>query len=71
MFIKNFLMYYEFCVRLGASHLEYVRQEEGHPQRSILCVTCFAVAINDIGKQLSMEVQCTLYVDDFAMFISA
>ena len=31
----------------------------------------FAIAINEITKQLRSEVHCTLYVDDFTIFVSA
>ena len=40
-------------------------------QESVLSVTLFAIAINEITKQLGSEVHCTLYVDDFTIFISA
>ena len=33
------------------------------------CVTLFAIAINEITKQLGSEVHCTLYVDDFTIFV--
>ena len=69
--VRNFLTNREFCVRIGASRSDYFLQEEGLPQGSILSVTCFAVAINDIVKQLSAGVQCSLYVDDFAIFASS
>ena len=46
-------------------------QEEGLPQESVLSVTLFAIAINEITKQLGSEVHCTLYVDDFTIFVSA
>ena len=71
IFIENFVSSRKFCVRVGASHSDYVEQEEGLPQGSVLSVTCFAVAINEIAKQLSTDVQCTLYVDDFVIFTSA
>ena len=59
-FIENFL----------SSHSTYMEQEEGLPQGSVLSVTCFAIAINDISEQVSTDVQSTLYVDDFAIFTS-
>ncbi|MEO1419306.1 MAG: reverse transcriptase domain-containing protein, partial [Bacteroidota bacterium] len=71
IFIKNFLSNRKFCVGIGASHSSFYNQEEGLPQGSVLSVTCFAVAINDIVKQVSNDVQCTLYVDDFTIFISS
>ena len=71
IFIENFLSAREFCVRVGASHSDFVHQNEGLPQGSVLSVTCFALAINDIPKQLSAGVQGALYVDDFAIFTSA
>merc|ERR1711911_474744 len=70
-FIENFLSNREFCVRVGASHSDTHEIKEGLPQGSVISGTCFAIAINDIVKQVSPEVQCTLYVDDFTIFISA
>ena len=40
-------------------------------QGSVPSVTLFAIAINKITKQLRSEVHCTLYVDDFTIFVSA
>ena len=54
-FAEGFLSFREFCVRGG----------------SVLSVTVFAIAINEITKQLGSEVHCTLYVDDFTIFVSA
>ena len=70
-FAEGFLSFQEFCIRVGASHSEYFVQEEGLPQGSVLSVTLFAIAINEITKQLGPEVHCTLYVDDFTIFVSA
>ena len=70
-FAEGFLSSREFCVRVGASHSEYFVQEEGLPQGSVLSVTLFAIAISKITKQLGSEVHCTLYVDDFTIFVSA
>ena len=70
-FAEGFLSFREFCVRVGASHSEYFVQEEGLPQGSVLSVTLFAIAINEITKQLGSEMHCTLYVDDFTIFVSA
>ena len=69
-FAEGFLSSREFCVRVGASHSEYSVQE-GLPQGSVLSVTLFAIVINEITKQLGPEVHCTLYVDDFTIFVSA
>ena len=70
-FAEGFLSPREFCVRVGASHSEYFVQEEGLPQGSVLSVTLYAIAINEITKQLGSEVHCTPYVDDFTTFVSA
>ena len=58
-------------MRVGASNSEYNKHKEGLPQGSMLCVTCFALAINDIVKQLDAGVHYTLYVGDFAIFVLA
>ena len=70
-FISNFLSNRKFCVRVGATHSDFFTQEEGLPQGSVLSVTCFAVAINDIVEQVTPGVKCSLYVDDFTIYISA
>ena len=70
-FAEGFLSFQEFCVRVGGSHSEYFVKEEGLPQGSVRSVFLFAIAINEITKQLGSEVHCTLYVDDFTIFFSA
>ena len=70
-FAEDFLSDRKFCVRVGASHSVYLEQEEGLPQGSVLSVTLFAIAINNITNQLGPQVSCTLYVDDFTIFISS
>ena len=70
-FAEGFLSSRGFCVRVGASHSEYFVEVEGLPQGSVPSVTLFAIAINEITKQLGSEVHCTLYVDDFTIFVSA
>ena len=70
-FIQNFLTERKFCVRVGPSQSDLTDQMEGIPQGSVLSVTCFAIAINDIANTLSRDVHCTLYVDDFTIFVSA
>ena len=71
LFAEKFLVDRKFCVRVGASHSEYLPQEEGLPQGSVLSVTLFAIAINNITKQIGPGVRCALYVDDFTIFVSA
>ena len=44
--------------------------EEGAPQGSELSCTLFSIAINKICKDRPSTVQCSLYVDDFALFAS-
>ena len=34
-------------------------------------MTCFAITISDIVKQLSTDMHCSLYVDDFVIYVSA
>ena len=59
-FIQNFLTERKFWVRVGPSQSDLTEQVEGIPQGSVLSVTCFAIAINDIAQALSREVHCTL-----------
>ena len=39
--------------------------------RSVMQVTCFAVAVNDIVKQFSGDVQYAFSIDDLIIFVSA
>ena len=43
-------------------------QEEGVPQGSVLSVTLFSVAINNILKEVAPLVKCSLFVDDLAVY---
>ena len=44
-------------------------QEEGVPQGAILSTTLFNVKLNGIANEISPNVHCSLYVDDFVIFI--
>ena len=48
IFVGSFLPKQKFCVRVGPSHSEYVDQEEGLLQGSVLSIICFTIAINQI-----------------------
>ena len=59
----------EFYVRVGVSQTEYIKQEEGVFQESMLSTNCFTIAINDIVQQLSPDVQHTLYIDSTTVIV--
>ena len=70
IFIQNFLSERTFHILLGATLYEdKFSQEEGVPQGAILSTTLFNVKLNDIAKALTHGVECSLYVDDFVIFI--
>ena len=48
----------------------YFDQVEGVPQGSVLSVPCFALIINDIVTAVPDGVSCSLYVDDFLLYLS-
>ena len=61
----------ELCARVVAFTQNIVYQAgRGSPQGSMFSVTCFPVTINDIFEQLSHDVLCALYIDDFTVFFS-
>ena len=43
---------------------------ESVPQGSILNVLCFALAISDTVTSVPDDVSCSLYVDDFILYLS-
>lgn len=67
LFIRSFLQNRTFKVRVGTALSRLFTQEEGVPQGSVLSVTLFGLAINDIANNLPQDIHCTLYVDDFSI----
>lgn len=75
-FLEGFLDSRTFKVRAGSTYSDTFEQEMGVPQGSILSPTLFNVQINDITKVAKQalsgkESECSLFVDDFALCISA
>ena len=67
--IQNFLSGREFKVKVNGVTSETFPQHEGVPQGSVLSTTLFILAINELVRQLPSKVQCSLYVDDFAIWV--
>ena len=67
-FINSFLSDRFIKVRVGSYISSPFPQEEGVPQGSVLSVTCFAIAINNIMEVVNLPVKGTLFVDDFAIY---
>ena len=70
-FIDSFLKDRYIKVRIGNYLSSAYEQEEGVPQGSVLSVTCFAVAINSIVESVSAPVKSSLFVDDFAIYVTS
>ena len=69
IFIQNFLTERTFQILLCTTLSDrFFPQEEGVPQGAILSTTLFNVKLNDIAKELSDGIECSLYVDDFVIF---
>ena len=68
IFLTNFLSNRTFRVRIGTTLSMPRPQENGVPQGSVLSVTLFAIAINDIVSCIPQQVTASLYVDDLAIF---
>ena len=64
-FIKSFLNFRSFQVKVGSHLSEFHEQEEGVPQGSVLSPILFEIKINSITKMLKENIDCSLYVDDF------
>ena len=72
-FIQNFLSDRTFFILLnGKLYAEKTFvQEEGVPQGAILSTTLFNVKLNEIAEQISEEAGCSVYVDDFVIFMKS
>ncbi|GBN73572.1 hypothetical protein AVEN_38900-1 [Araneus ventricosus] len=64
IFLKNFLSYRTFRVRMGNFYPDHFIQAEGVPQGSVLSVTLFIVHLSQILNHLPSSVHGSLYVDD-------
>jgi ribonuclease HI len=64
IFIQNFLTLRYFKVRVGNTLSDVFTQEEGVPQGSVLSVTLFILAVDNILKAIPTSVNSNLYVDD-------
>ncbi|GBN57650.1 putative RNA-directed DNA polymerase from transposon X-element, partial [Araneus ventricosus] len=64
IFLKNFLSYRTFRVRVGNFYSNHFIQAEGVPQGSVLSVTLFILHLSQILNHLPSSVRGSLYVDD-------
>ena len=64
-FLSTFVNHWRVLWPFHSEYIKYIKQAVGVCQGSVLNVTCFTVAINDIDKLLSDDLWCTLYLDDF------
>ena len=71
IFIRNFLTERTFQTKIENVLSDTFEIKEGIPQGSVLSGTLFAIAINNIVKNLPKDVNNSLYVDDFAIFYSS
>ena len=71
MFVSSFLSDRVFRVRVDNTLSDSFTQEMGVPQGSILSVTLFSLKINSIVSCLHRDVECSLFVDDLAIYYSS
>ena len=71
LFIDNFLSSRMFKVRVGSTFSNTFEQQQGVPQGSVLSVTLFGLAINNIAKDIPDDIKKNLFVDDLAIYLSS
>ena len=59
-----------FRVRVWDTLSPSFDQIAGVPQGSVLSVFCFALTINNVVTAVPNGVSCSLYVDDFVLYLS-
>ena len=70
-FIKNVMKNRIFQVKVANKLSNEYIQEEGVPQGSVLSVTLFIIAINDIIEVIPEDITKSLYVDDLVIYYAA
>lgn len=69
-YFEVFLSDSRFRMRVGIQFSSYEEPPQGVSQGSDLRVTLLAVLINDVSYVVSVDVDCTIYVDDFSIFVA-
>lgn len=67
-FVKNFLLNRKIQVRANGVSSQQRTLQNGTPQGSVLSVTLFLIAINDVIKDLYRPVRSYLYADDLIIY---
>ena len=70
-FVSNFVKDRRFRYRIGDIVSNQHIQENGTTQGSVISVTLFAIAINDVADDMPPNVNSALFVDDYAMWITS
>src|SRR5215469_8130761 len=70
LFIENLLSNRTFQVHVGNTLSRHYELQEGVPQGSILSVLSFALTFKDAVMEVPEGISCSLYVDDFAIYVS-
>lgn len=67
-FINNFLPNRTIQVRINNTYSKSVDIINEVPQGSVISVTLFLLAINDVTKNIKAPVMCTIFADDITLF---
>ena len=70
-FTNDLLSDRNFKVRVGNIYSDPYSQEAGVPQGSILPIMLFSLKVNSSVSCLLPDVNCSLYVDDLAIYYSS
>ena len=57
-------------MRVANTISRYYELQEGVPQGSVLSFLCFPLAFNDVVMEIQEGISCSLYVDDYAIYVS-
>ena len=68
-FVKNFLNNRIIKIKIANVLSRPNKIDNGVPQGSVISVTLFLLAINDIVNYISLPVKCTIFADDVTLFI--
>lgn len=68
-FVENFLQERTFRVRANGTLSRDRTLRNGVPQGSILSVTLFLIAINDVFDNITSPIKTTMYADDLLIYI--
>lgn len=69
-FVRNFLQNRSFRIKANGRLSRIGQLQNGVPQGSVISVTLFLIAVNDVGNSIDLPVKFSIYADDLVVYMN-